>query len=54
MGGRLDDLDLSLRLSRSEQEARLMQGGRRLAQLRLHLAGLTEERTLGPPLCLIF
>jgi polyphosphate kinase 2 (PPK2 family) len=54
MGGRLDGLDLSLRLSRAEQEARLKQGGRRLAQLRLHLAGLTEERTLGPPLCLIF
>lgn len=49
--GRLDELDLSLTLSRAEQDARLEQGGRRLAQLRLHLAGLLEDDRLGPPVC---
>jgi polyphosphate kinase 2 (PPK2 family) len=52
--GRLDELDLTLKLSRAEQDARLQSGGRRLAQLRLHLAGLTVERVLGPPLCVLF
>lgn len=52
--GRLDELDLSLRLSKDDELQRLAAGGRRLAQLRLHLAGLTVERTHGPPLCVLF
>jgi len=51
--GRLDELDLTLKLSRSEQAARLKAAGRRLLQLRLHLAGLTSDGTLGPPLCVL-
>jgi polyphosphate kinase 2 (PPK2 family) len=52
--GRLDDLDLSLRLAREDEQARLQPLGRRLAQLRLHLAGLLGEHRLGPPLCVLF
>jgi len=53
MSGRLDDLDLSQSLSRSEQKARLKAATKRLAQLRLQLAGLTGDQILGPPLCVI-
>jgi polyphosphate kinase 2 (PPK2 family) len=49
--GRLDELDLSLSLPRNEYEARLEQASRRLAQLRLHLAGLLDDARLGPPVC---
>lgn len=52
--GRLDALDLSLRLSHEQEQERLREGGRRLAQLRLHLAGLLVDRTIGPPLCVLF
>ncbi|MGH2941869.1 MAG: polyphosphate kinase 2 family protein [Solirubrobacteraceae bacterium] len=52
--GRLDALDLTLSLTREEEQARLKAAGRRLAQLRLHLAGLLVERTHGPPLCVLF
>ena len=52
--GRLDDLDLSQRLSQEQEQARLQSAGRRLAQLRLHLAGLLVERTHGPPVCVLF
>jgi polyphosphate kinase 2 (PPK2 family) len=52
--GRLDQLDLSLRLSRKEQDERLEAGGRRLLQLRLHCGGLIGTGTLGPPVCCVF
>lgn len=53
--GRLDNLDLSLKLKRREQDERLMLGGRRLAQLRLALGGkLNAGDPLGPPLILVF
>jgi AMP-polyphosphate phosphotransferase len=52
--GRLDDLDLTLKLKRREQEERLMTGGRRLAQLRLALGGKLEQGApLGPPLVVV-
>lgn len=51
--GRLDDLDLSLRLSRKEQDARLAIGGVRLAQLRLALGGLIGDHGVGPGLCVL-
>ena len=38
--GRLDDVDLSLKLSRKEQDRLLELHGTRLAQLRLALGGL--------------
>ncbi len=52
--GRLDELDLSLRLSRKEQKQRLKAGGRRLLQLRLACGGLIGDGTLGPPVCAVF
>lgn len=53
--GRLDDLDLTKKVKRHEQDERLMLGGRRLAQLRLALGGkLNEGDPLGPPLILVF
>jgi polyphosphate kinase 2 (PPK2 family) len=51
---RLDDLDLSLKLKRREQDERLASGGRRLAQLRLALGGkLGAGGALGPPLAVV-
>src|SRR3954447_20049499 len=51
-------IDLSLKLSREEQEQRLEKGGERLAQLRLAPRGVYPlrdgEQKLGPPLCLVF
>jgi len=52
--GRLDDVDLSLKLSRKEQDRLLALHGTRLAQLRLTLAGLIGAGKLGPPLCVLF
>jgi len=52
--GRLDELDLSLKLKRGEQERRLAAGGARLLQLRLVLGGLAGDQGLGPPVCLLF
>src|SRR4051812_4028452 len=52
--GQLDDLDLSLKLKRREQDERLLQGGRRLAQLRLALGGkLSSGDPVGPPLLIV-
>jgi AMP-polyphosphate phosphotransferase len=52
--GRLDDLDLSLKVSRKEQERLLEERGARLAQLRLALGGLIGSGELGPALCVLF
>jgi polyphosphate kinase 2 (PPK2 family) len=52
--GRLDDLDLSLKLKRREQDDRLLRAGRRLAQLRLALGGkLHPDDPVGPPLAIV-
>jgi polyphosphate kinase 2 (PPK2 family) len=52
--GRLDELDLSLKLKRREQEERLARAGQRLAQLRLALGGkLDSEGALGPGLTIL-
>jgi polyphosphate kinase 2 (PPK2 family) len=50
---RLDELDLTLKLKRKEQNLRLATGGARLQQLRLALAGLTGSGELGPPLLIL-
>ncbi len=59
--GRLERLDLTLRLSRDEEAERLEAAARRLLQLRLVLGGqlaadgtLDGERRLGPPVCAVF
>jgi polyphosphate kinase 2 (PPK2 family) len=52
--GRLDEVDLSLRLGKEEEERGLKEQGERLAQLRLTLGGLIGECRLGPPLVVVF
>jgi polyphosphate kinase 2 (PPK2 family) len=52
--GHLDEVDLSLALSRAEEEQQLKAAWKRLSQLRLTLGGLIGEKELGPPLCVVF
>jgi len=52
--GRLDDVDLSLSLSKSESEERLAKLQPRLVELRLIVGGLLGEGRLGPPICALF
>jgi polyphosphate kinase 2 (PPK2 family) len=52
--GRLDELDLSLKLSSDEEADRLEAAQTRLTELRLRLGGLTGDGTLGPPVCALF
>jgi len=52
--GRLDELDLSLRLSRKEEARRLEAASNRLLELRLTLGGLLGDGRLGPPVCVLF
>ena len=51
--GRLDGVDLSLRLDKKEGKKALSKAQTRLAELRLALAGLTGPKVLGPPLCVV-
>jgi polyphosphate kinase 2 (PPK2 family) len=52
--GRLDELDLSLKLSRKEEARALDRAWERLSQLRLTLGGLIGEGRLGPPVLVLF
>ena len=52
--GRLEHVDLSLKLDTDEYEERLAAAQERLAALRLQLAGLIGERKIGPPVCAVF
>jgi polyphosphate kinase 2 (PPK2 family) len=52
--GRLDELDLSLKLSPEEEARRLERAQLRLAALRLTLGGLIGDRDIGPPVCVVF
>jgi polyphosphate kinase 2 (PPK2 family) len=52
--GRLDEVDLSLSLSKAESEKRLAELQKRLLALRLRLGGLTGDGRLGPPVCVAF
>jgi polyphosphate kinase 2 (PPK2 family) len=54
VGGVLDDLDLTKKLSREEEAAGLERAWRRLAQLRLTMGGLIGDQGIGPPVCVIF
>jgi len=52
--GRLNALDLSLKLSKAEEAERLAAGHDRLAALRLALGGKLGDGDLGPPVCVLF
>jgi polyphosphate kinase 2 (PPK2 family) len=52
--GRLDEVDLSQKLSRKEQDKRLGAAKDRLEALRLQLAGLIGDGRLGPPVLVLF
>jgi polyphosphate kinase 2 (PPK2 family) len=52
--GRLDDLDLSQKLSRAEEAKRLEAAQERLLALRLRLGGLEGDGRLGPPILVLF
>src|SRR5580698_6403591 len=54
-GGVLAGLDLSLKLTASQEAARLVVAQDRLLQLRLVLGGLIgDDPQLGPPVCVVF
>jgi polyphosphate kinase 2 (PPK2 family) len=50
---RLDEVDLSLSLSRAEEERGLENAWARLAQLRLTLGGQIGEKRIGPPVLVV-
>ena len=51
---RLEDCDLSLRLSKDEEAKRLGKAQRRLLHLRLINGGQLNNGILGPPVCIVF
>ena len=51
---KLEDSDLSLRLSKDEEAKRLGKAQRRLLHLRLINGGQLNEGNLGPPVCVVF
>jgi AMP-polyphosphate phosphotransferase len=51
---RLDELDLSQKLSRAEEAKRLEAAQERLLALRLRLGGLEGDGRLGPPILVLF
>src|SRR3954453_9828414 len=51
---RLADVDLSLHLSKSEENKQLKAAQERLVHLRLLLGGQIGPKELGPPLCVVF
>lgn len=52
--GRLDEVDLSLSLSKPESEERIAKLQERLVELRLIVGGLIGDGRLGPPVCVMF
>jgi polyphosphate kinase 2 (PPK2 family) len=52
--GRLDELDLSVSLTRKEEARGLDRGWERLTELRLTIGGLIGTGELGPPVCVVF
>jgi polyphosphate kinase 2 (PPK2 family) len=51
---RLDDVDLTLQLSKKEYKKQLTEAQDRLVHLRLLLGGQIGPEELGPPLCVVF
>jgi polyphosphate kinase 2 (PPK2 family) len=52
--GRLDELDLSLSLTRKDEARELDLAWERLSALRLTLGGLIGDQGIGPPVCVLF
>jgi polyphosphate kinase 2 (PPK2 family) len=52
--GKLDELDLSLKLSRKEEARALDRAWERLTQLRLTLGGLVGDQGIAPPVLVLF
>jgi polyphosphate kinase 2 (PPK2 family) len=52
--GRLDEVDLTLRLTRKEEAKELIAQQERLLRLRLALGGQIGGGEIGPPLCVVF
>jgi AMP-polyphosphate phosphotransferase len=52
--GRLDQLDLTLKLGKQEEAERLAAAHRRLLALRLALGGKLGDGKIGPPVCVLF
>jgi polyphosphate kinase 2 (PPK2 family) len=52
--GRLDELDLSLSLTREEEEKRLEKAQKKLLELRLRMGGKLGDGKVGPPVCILF
>src|SRR3954447_1457331 len=52
--GRLDELDLLLKLGKKEEKKRLDAAHKRLLALRLALGGKLGSGELGPPVCVLF
>ena len=52
--GRLDEVDLTLRLSKDEESAQLEAAQERLLALRLALGGLIGDRDICPPVVVLF
>jgi polyphosphate kinase 2 (PPK2 family) len=52
--GRLDEVDLSKKLSRKEEQEGLDSAQKRLAELRLILGGQIGPKKLGPPVTVVF
>jgi polyphosphate kinase 2 (PPK2 family) len=52
-GGRLGEVDLTLKLGAEEAQERLAAAQERLLTLRLQLAGLIGDGRLGPPVCVL-
>ncbi len=52
--GRLEEVDLSLKLDRRNEAKRLEAAQERLLHLRLQLAGLMDAGRLGPPVLILF
>ena len=52
--GQLDELDLSMSLTRKEEARGLDRAWEHLSELRLTLGGLIGDQGLGPPVCVLF
>src|SRR5215831_10667800 len=51
---RLGELDLTLKLSRKEEDQRIEAAQERLLELRIVLGGLVGDGKIGPPVCVVF